>query len=105
MTRYILIILLCSCLLPIPFIHAQQIEGRISDYQTRRPLAFVNIVYTSAEKGTVSNIDGEFRIASMDEVEFLKFSYLGYHTKHIPLEEIHTGKPLQVRLDKKTYDI
>ena len=103
--RKILLILFCSVFIPGLNILAQPLEGRIVDSQNRRPLAFVNIVYKSGGQGTVSNIDGEFSIASVDEIEFLKFSYLGYHTKFFGKEDIRPGKTLQVRLEQKAYDI
>ena len=83
----------------------EKIEGKILDQKTKRPLAFVSIVYTSRGQGTVSNIDGEFSISSPVQVEFLKFSYLGYEDKFIPEKDIKPGKMLQVRLDETAYDI
>jgi hypothetical protein len=99
------IILICAGLLPVLNIRAQRVEGRILDAQTRRSLAFVNIVYRSGGQGMVSNIDGEFSIASLDDVEFLQFSYVGYQTKTIGKEEIRPGRTIQVRLEQKAYDI
>lgn len=86
-------------------IRAQPVEGRVYDSVTGQRLAFVNIVYTGGGQGTVSNIDGEFRIASRDQVEFLKFSYLGYRIKSMDKAEIRPGRPLQVSLERIAYDI
>ncbi len=100
-----LIILVGTLIVPVLNIQAQAVEGRIIDSQSNRSLAFVNIVYKSGGMGTVSNIDGEFSISSIDEIEFLKFSYLGYHTEYIDRENIRPGKTIQVKLNRKAYDI
>jgi hypothetical protein len=81
------------------------IEGRIIDKQSRRPLAFVNITYLASGQGTVSNIDGEFSISSSRDIDFLKFSYVGYHPRFIRKEDIRPGETLLIELDQKAYDI
>ena len=81
------------------------ISGKIVDKQTRNPLAFVNIVYNDRGYGTVSNIDGEFTIPLTENVSYLKFSYVGYHSYWLDLPTALKAKNLVIRLDKKTYDI
>ena len=105
MKQILRILFVLSGMLPVIQTQAQEIRGRILDRQSRRPLAFVNIVYKSSGKGTVSNIDGEFSIASFDEVEFLKFSYVGYQTRTLTRKEINPGRPMLVELVQKPYDI
>jgi len=100
-----LLIIFITGLIPVQSIRAQEVEGRILDLKTRRPLAFVNVVYKEGGQGTVSNIDGEFSIASLENIEFLKFSYVGYYSQYISMQEIQPGRKIQVRLEKKTYDI
>ena len=86
---------------------AQQepVRGRVIDAQTHRPLAFVNIIYLATGQGTVSNIDGLFSIPLAQEIDFLKFSYVGYHQRFIPKDEIPPGETLLVELERKAYDI
>ncbi|MFC2115342.1 DUF5686 family protein [Bacteroidota bacterium] len=105
MKKALIIILVCTPFFPVLTLWAQSVEGRILDQQSKRPLAFVNIVYKSGGQGTVSNIDGEFSVSSIDEIEFLKFSYLGYHTQYIYREEIQAGRKMQIRLERKAYEI
>ena len=83
----------------------EPVRGRIIDKQTRRPLAFVNITYLASGQGTVSNIDGEFSIASSRYIDFLKFSYVGYHPLFIGKEDLRPGETLLIELDRKAYDI
>jgi len=106
MRRFLLVISFLASLVSI--LHSQvegPVEGRILDQKTKRPLAFVSIVYTSRGQGTVSNIDGEFSITSPSQIEFLKFSYLGYRERIIPKKDIKPGKMIQVRLNEKAYEI
>jgi hypothetical protein len=81
------------------------IKGKIIDRQTGEPLPFVNIVYNSRGNGIVSNMDGKFNITVTPDVEFLKFSYLGYHSLLTDLESAKTGHDLTIKLDPKSYDI
>jgi hypothetical protein len=85
--------------------HQGPVRGRIIDAQTRRPLAFVNITYLATGQGTVSNIDGVFSISPAQKIDFLKFSYVGYHPRFIPKGDIRTDEPLLVELERKSYDI
>ena len=83
----------------------EPIRGQILDGQTHRPLAFVNITYLASGQGTVSNIDGAFSISSSRNIDFLKFSYVGYHPRFIAKEDIRPGETLVIELDRKAYDI
>ena len=79
--------------------------GKIIDGQTRRPLAFVNITYLKSGQGTVSNIDGAFSISSSQNIDFLKFSYVGYRPRFISKADIRRGETLLIELERKSYDI
>jgi hypothetical protein len=83
----------------------EPVRGRIIDKKSSRPLAFVNITYRASGQGTVSNIDGAFRISSPQDIDFLKFSYVGYHPRFIAKEDIRPGEVLVIELDQKAYDI
>ncbi len=105
-----IILLLSLCILTL--VSGQQISGQpepvrgqIIDTRTRRPLAFVNITYLASGQGTVSNIDGAFSISSSQDIDFLKFSYVGYHPRFIAKEDIRPGETLLIELDRKAYDI
>ena len=83
----------------------EPVRGQIIDKTTLRPLAFVNITYLASGQGTVSNIDGAFSISSSQDIDFLKFSYVGYHPRFIAKEDIRPGETLLIELDRKAYDI
>lgn len=72
-------VLLSFCL----FSYAQiTITGTVTSANTNEILPFVNIV-TSKEKGTTTNIDGEYTISVNSTTETLTFSFLGYKTQTI----------------------
>ena len=81
------------------------INGRIIDRQSGESLPFVNIVYNSRGYGIVSNIDGKFSLTVTPEVEFLKFSYLGYHSLLTDINFATSNPDLIIKLDPKSYDI
>jgi hypothetical protein len=81
------------------------INGKITDSESDEPLSFVNIVYNSRGFGTVSNIDGKFSVPLTSDVEFLKFSYLGYHSYIMDINSVRMSRDLTIKLDPKFYDI
>jgi len=82
-----------------------RINGKIIDSRSGDPLPFANIIYNSRGSGIVSNIDGKFSIAVKPDVEFLKFSYLGYHSFYKELDSNLTIQELTIKLVPKYYDL
>ena len=105
MRKFLFILLILANTFSGLYSQSGEVFGRILDKKTRRPLAFVSIVYTEKGQGTVSNIDGEFSIPTAEEVEFLKISYLGYHDEYIFKKDISAGRKIEVRLIEKAYNI
>lgn len=83
----------------------EYINGRIIDSRTGEPLPFANIVYNSRGFGNVSNIDGKFRIARTPDIEFLKFSYLGYRSEKINIDTLITPQDLTVKMEPVSYNL
>ncbi len=82
-----------------------ELKGIVIDNETNEGLAFVNIVYGFKNQGITTDIDGKFIIRKSNEVEFLKFSYLGYETLQLNKDEIKSANFLTVRLNKKIFNI
>ncbi|OFY69131.1 MAG: hypothetical protein A3G23_06175 [Bacteroidetes bacterium RIFCSPLOWO2_12_FULL_37_12] len=55
-----------------------EISGKITDINSREPLAFVNIIITGTSTGGTTDINGEFKIKSSTPVSSLSLSYVGY---------------------------
>ncbi|MFP4046698.1 MAG: DUF5686 family protein [Bacteroidales bacterium] len=80
------------------------LKGRVIDKKTKEPLAFVNVVYGNPQRGTSTNIDGEFQI-KFSEPSLIEFSYLGYHTAIVEPNEFDTKKTLTIEMEEKTYSL
>jgi hypothetical protein len=74
------------------------IKGRVIDATTREALAFVNIVINTGQNGSVSDIDGKFTLHSIEPVNMLRFSCVGYQLLQIKPDV--TGKEIIVKLNK-----
>ncbi len=59
-----------------------QKTGVVVDSITNEALPFVNIQFNKTKKGTVTNIDGKFKIEAQSE-DLLRFSFVGYESKVI----------------------
>ena len=73
-------------LMTAPVVLAQQItvSGMITDASDDESLPGVNILRKGTSAGTVTDIDGNYRI-SAEENDTLVFSYIGYQTEEIPI--------------------
>jgi hypothetical protein len=66
---------------------ASEIEGRILDATTKEPVQFVNVYNTTSQKGTISNIDGYFRITIGDLRDSILVIFIGYKTQAVKLRK------------------
>lgn len=61
------------------------ITGQVTDLTTNEGLPGVNIVVKSTTIGTVTDIDGNYRLTAPDDAETLVFSSVGYLTEEIAI--------------------
>lgn len=59
---------------------AQTISGQVTDLSTNEPLPGVNILAKGTATGTVSDVEGNYRLTVADDVTTLVFSSIGYET-------------------------
>lgn len=72
--------------------HAQEVlTGRVTDANSGKPLAFVNVVTDDGKKGTSTDIDGRFTLKKQGEIRKLTFSYLGYKTQELSMQHYRPG--------------
>ena len=64
------------------------ISGIVTDESTNEPLPGVNILAKGTSTGTVTDVEGNYRLTVGDEVTALVFSSIGYET----VEEIISGR-------------
>ncbi|MEL7834805.1 TonB-dependent receptor [Fodinibius sp. Rm-B-1B1-1] len=82
-------LLITSCLilgLTLPGLAQTSVSGTVIDAETGETLPGVNItVKDMPERGTATNIDGEFTLNVPSLEETLVFSFVGYVTQEVPL--------------------
>jgi CarboxypepD_reg-like domain len=64
---------------------SREITGRILNATTKEPVAYANVYNVTLEKGTISNIDGFFRVPIGDTRDSIMVIYIGYQTQRIAL--------------------
>ena len=80
----------------------QTVRGTIIDTDSKMPLIGAGVVITDSDpvRGTVTNVDGSFRLEKIPVGRItLQISYMGYETKTIPNIEVNSGKEVFLNID------
>ena len=97
-----LFIIMVNCSLNVSF-GQRTIQGNITD-EENAPLPGVNIhVKDDASKGTISGVEGEYRIEVSEEDSVLVFTYVGYLTEEVNIID-KTEVDVQLVLDIQTLE-
>ena len=75
-------------MLPLASVTGQanrEITGRILNSTTKDPVPYANVYNKTLEKGTISNLDGYFRVPVRDARDSIMVIYIGYQTQRIAL--------------------
>jgi hypothetical protein len=87
-----LLFLLISCSLK-----GQTVFGKVTD-ETNSPLPFVTVTLKGESVGTTTNLDGEYTIDLIHEVDTLMFSFIGYDN----VQKVSDGGELNIIMGMKT---
>lgn len=63
----------------------QQISGKVTDLENGDPLPGVNVLAKGTTAGTVTDIEGNYRLTVSDGVSTLVFSSIGYTTEEVAI--------------------
>lgn len=63
----------------------QNIRGKVTDGENGEPLPGVNVLAKGTSTGTVTDIDGSYRLSVGDEVTTLVFSSIGYVSEEVDI--------------------
>ncbi len=55
-----------------------ELRGRITDAETGDALPFVNLVINHSTQGSISDIDGFYKLISLEPIQFIRASYVGF---------------------------
>lgn len=84
----------------ISFTINAQIKGEVRDFETNKPIPYVNIWVENESIGTTSEIDGSFTLAIKEEKKMV-FSAMGYETQTISSKnKIIKLKPIVYELEE-----
>jgi TonB-dependent starch-binding outer membrane protein SusC len=76
--------------LDIKSILEQTISGKVTDGENGDPLPGVNVLARGTTVGTVTDIDGSYRLTVGDEVEVLVYSSIGYEPQQVQINGRNT---------------
>jgi hypothetical protein len=79
------------------------VSGKVIDSETGEPLAFVNVVINQGQNGAVTDIDGKFSLSVQEPILTLTFSYVGYESYLLHVEEKTRG--LLIKLQRTAYEL
>src|SRR5690606_9657827 len=86
MKKTLLIFIFLGWLLP-EAIAQRQVTGRVTDAESGEVLPGVNILIKGTNNGTVTDINGRYRLEIPSEEAVLKFSFIGYLNEQIQVGE------------------
>ncbi|MGV6846128.1 MAG: SusC/RagA family TonB-linked outer membrane protein [Lutibacter sp.] len=78
-----------------------EIKGTVAD-SNGAPLPGVSVLVKNSTKGTSTDFDGNFTLSNVKKGDILSFSYLGYVTKDVTIQN---SNPLQVSLKEDTQSL
>lgn len=74
-------LVLLFCLLTPAVINAQDFKGRVFDKETSEAIPSANVLLVELNKGSATNLNGEFEIKAVPEGEYtLQISFIGFKT-------------------------
>jgi len=65
---------------------AQEVEGQVVEQANGEPLPGVNITVVGTTAGTTTDAEGNYRLAVPSLSDSLRFSFVGYRTRTVPID-------------------
>ncbi len=101
--RHITVIIFLLFLFVASYGQNHTISGKVVDAGNGQPLPFVNIVINNSHLGGTTDIDGKFSFRSVNEINFLRLSYVGYESFVYEVGEKKAN--IIIRLKETKYDL
>jgi len=77
-------LLVLALMMPGTLFSQKFIQGKVTDKENGKALPFVNLIYNDQQKGTTTDIEGNFYIPAKT-AEYIKISYVGYYSDSIAI--------------------
>lgn len=100
--KLISLLMLCFVFLSTFAFAQKTITGKVTDANDNSPIVGVTVVVKGSTVGTVTNVDGEYQIASKTAGDILVFSYIGYTAQEVP---VNNQSIINVSLKVNTMDL
>lgn len=82
------------------------LKGKVVDFKTKKPLAFVNIILdANLHSAGVTDIDGKFTVVSEVPFHTITFTYLGYDKLVLDVATLQTLEGIMVLLLPSVYEL
>ncbi len=65
---------------------ATEIFGKVTDATTKELLSYVNVRLIGSQKATMTDPYGEYRIRTIEKIDSISFSYIGYRTRTVAIK-------------------
>lgn len=86
------------------FVFSQtKVSGYVQD-AFGNPIPYVNVVFSNSSEGTISDENGKFYLQSDKTYSELEFSFMGFETLKLPLEE-RTTYNIEVKLEENSSEL
>ena len=77
--------------------NTNRVSGQIIDAKTKEPISYANIFEELSKRGTVSNLEGKFRLNQLPENWNLTISYLGYQDFNLNAQSFPENGIIQLK--------
>jgi erythromycin esterase-like protein len=71
---------------------AESISGNLFNSATNEPIPYAHLVYMNSEIGSISELDGSFKLYRSKFYDSLKISSIGYKTRIISIEDLRINQ-------------
>ena len=79
-----------------------RVRGTVLDFDSGEPIPFANVIFPGTNLGTITDFDGSFEIQTVQKVDSVEATYLGYQTAGIA---IVPGKDQEINIRLKESSI
>lgn len=100
--RVAIVIALFFCSTFAAIAQERVITGTVVSADDQEPLPGVSVVVTGTSRGAITDFDGNYRVAIEEEDASLTFSFVGYETRNIPVED---QEVIDVQLNPSVRDL
>ena len=96
--RKLTFLLACLIMVSVGLVNAQSksISGRVLSAEDGQPIIGATVKVKGASMGTITNVDGEFKINLQGDAKVLLFSYVGMTTAEV---EAKSGMTIKLQSD------